>query len=271
MLLIVNMLAFLLQWLLPTFSSFPLIKYCALSLDGLRHGYVWQLVTFQFLHDGAMHLLGNCLVIYFFGQLVEETLGRWPFLRLYFASGIIGGLFQTLAGIIFGGAFAASVVGASAGAFGLIAAFALLFPEQTILLFMFIPMRAKYLLVLEAAVAMMGVFGLLLPGTAHAAHLGGMITGIFYIRYAIHWNFRWPNLRRTSSRQPPRRLVRVSSGSSALWEHGKPNPQEELPPAEFLSKEVDPILDKINTHGIKSLTERERRILKAAGQKIEKR
>ena len=128
-------------------------------------------------------------------------------------------------------------------------------------------MRAKYLLLLCAGLTL---YGLLRPGDgiAHAAHLGGMLTGIVFVRYAMHWDWHWPKLRRTRG-EPPRRLVKVGSPSSARW--GRSKPEEDLPADEFLSKEVDPILDKISAHGIQSLTERERRILEAARQKIVKR
>src|SRR5690349_18998123 len=66
----------------------------ALSLDGLKHGFVWQLITFQFLHVNWLHLLFNCLSIFFFGRAVEMLMGRIRFLQLYFLSGIAGGLLQ---------------------------------------------------------------------------------------------------------------------------------------------------------------------------------
>ena len=276
MLVLINVVAFVLQQLLM--SRYPdFLYYSALSLDGLRHGFVWQLLSFQFLHASVTHLLSNCLAIYFLGRAVEEAVGRWPFVVLYFVSGVMGGLFQALTGLVLtlagsslGVIFAGPVIGASAGAFGVAAAFAMLFPESLLLLFFIVPIRAKYLLVLEGLIAVLGMFGVLLPGLAHAAHLGGMLTGMFFVRYAIHWHWEWPQLRRPRP-QPPRRLVRVSTGSSALWNRNRDTAVEDLPPEEFLSKEVDPILDKISAHGIHSLTERERRILEAAREKMGKR
>jgi hypothetical protein len=170
--------------------------------------------------------------------------------------------------------FAAPAVGASAGCLGLIAAFAMLYPERplTLLLFLIIPvgMRAKFLLAFSALLA---VFGILFPAgrhTADVAHLGGIITGIVFVRYALHWDFRWPRLRRTGG-EPPRRLVKVGTGSSTLRGRSKASAEDDLPAEDFLSKEVDPILDKISAHGIQSLTERERRILEAARERMGKR
>jgi membrane associated rhomboid family serine protease len=283
MLLLVNVAAFVLQLIVSGSWRFStnefLDKYFALSLYGLSHGYVWQLVTFQFMHGGPIHLLLNCWAIFIFGREVEEALGRKTFLTLYLSSGVLGGLVQMLGALLVGGHFAGPVVGASAGAFGLIAAFATLFPERplTMLLFFIIPvnMRAKFLLWLSAVIAVAGIGYSLSKGAdlkyniADAAHLGGMLGGILFVRYAIHWH--WPGLRRTSSRQP-RRMVKVGARDGGLWGRTKPPVEEEdLPPEEFLRKEVDPILDKISAHGIQSLTERERRVLEAARTKMAKR
>jgi membrane associated rhomboid family serine protease len=272
-LLVVNVVAFILQSAVSQFSSFPINGYFALSVDGLRHGFVWQLLTYQFMHGGWLHLLLNCWAIYVFGREVEDTLGRNSFLVLYFSSGVIGGLFQALAGVLLKGMFAAPVVGASAGAFGLVAAFATLFPERslTLLLFFIIPvsMRAKFLLLFSA---LLTVFGIIFPmdNIAHAAHLGGMLTGIVFVRYAIHWHWQWPRRQRIRS-QPLRPMVKVPGRTSALWAQNQGGLEEDMPPDEFLSKAVDPILDKISAHGIQSLTERERKILETAREKMGRR
>jgi membrane associated rhomboid family serine protease len=274
-------LAAIIQKVLKDSTSFQVDKYLALSLSGLKQGYVWQLLSFQFLHSGLMHLAGNCLVIFFLGRPVEEALGRKSFLLLYFSSGIVGGLCQTLAGVFanvvglhdYAPYFTGPVVGASAGGFGITAAFALLFPDQILLLFMIIPMRAKYLLWLSIAIAGWGVarpenslFG---QRVADAAHLGGILAGFIFVKYAVHWHFQWPQLNRRA-RTPMRRLVKVHSHKPG-WGRDKPVVEEDLPPEEFLSKEVDPILDKISAQGIQSLTDRERRILEAARTKMGKR
>jgi membrane associated rhomboid family serine protease len=272
-LLVVNVGAFILQNVLYRFTDFPTNGYFALSVEGLRHGFVWQLLTYQFMHGGWMHLLLNCLAIYFFGRELEETLGRKSFLALYFSSGVIGGLFQALAGVLLKGAFAVPVVGASAGAFGLVAAFATLYPERPLMLLLFfiipVNMRAKFLLLFSGLLA---VFGILFPtdNIAHAAHLGGILAGIVFVRYAIHWHWHWPRFQR-AQRSPLRPLVKVPRRTSGLWGQTQSGVDEDLPPEEFLSKEVDPILDKISAHGIQSLTDRERRILETAREKIVRR
>jgi hypothetical protein len=150
-----------------------------------------------------------------------------------------------------------------------------LFPDRslTLLLFFIIPvtMRAKFLLLFSG---LLSLFGLLFPGStgsvADAAHLGGLLSGIFFVRYALNWSFKWPSLNRRRN-EPTRRLVKVSSANAGRWGRAKTVGPPELPADEFLSREVDPILDKISAHGIQSLTERERRILEAARERMGKR
>jgi hypothetical protein len=155
----------------------------------------------------------------------------------------------------------------------LVAAYATLYPERPLMLLLFfiipVSMRAKFLLLFSALLA---VFGLVFPmdNIAHAAHLGGILAGIVFVRYAIHWNWHLPRLRRPRS-QTVRPLVHAQRRVSAPWGQKQGGVDEDLPPDEFLSKEVDPILDKISAHGIQSLTERERRILETAREKMVRR
>lgn len=285
-LLIVNVVAFVLQAIsyrafLPAYANAvpPTDAFFALSVTGLKAGYLWQLLTFQFMHGGLVHLLLNCWGLYVFGRAVEEALGRRSFLLLYFSSGVLGGLLQMLGALVWKTNFGGMVVGASAGIFGLVAAFATLYPERqlTLLLFFIVPvnLRAKYLLLLSGVVAVLGILfskavAVLFGNAAHAAHLGGMFMGIAYVRQIIHWQWRWLNFRRPPRRPPRRELVNVMTSKWPGARKTGPGDSEEISTEEFLSREVDPILDKISAHGIQSLTERERKILETARKKISK-
>src|SRR3982751_5348178 len=97
-LIIINIAIFFLQR--PLFQAVN-PGYLVLSLEGLKHGYLWQLLTFQFLHAAnPLHVVFNCLAIYFFGRPVEMALGRSRWLAIYFGSGIAGGLMQMLFAIV---------------------------------------------------------------------------------------------------------------------------------------------------------------------------
>jgi len=186
-LVVVNVLIFLAEKVADKYSHGNYLEWLnllALSVPGLKSWHLWQLFTFQFLHGGWLHLILNCWALYVFGQELEENLGRVRFLKLYLFSGVIGGLIQLLCAVLASRFFGEILLGASAGVFGLIAAYAALFPERelTLLLFFVIPvtLRAKTLLFWGAAIA---IIGALFPrdNVAHAAHLGGMLGGLVYL------------------------------------------------------------------------------------------
>jgi membrane associated rhomboid family serine protease len=235
----------------------------ALSKDGLAHGYVWQLLTYQFMHAGWMHLFLNSWAIFFFGNELEMLLGGRRYLTLMFSSGIVGGVFQVLVAMLWPQFFDGPVVGASACAFGLIAAFAMLFPEfeLTMLLFFVVPlrMRAKTLLIGSFVIALMGI---IFPWdniassahhVANAAHLGGMAMGWFYVKKII--------------KNPA--LLGIEGDNQDF----RPQPAKPVEKAasEFQEGDVDAVLDKISARGINSLTARERAILEAARKKMAQR
>ena len=268
-LIIVNAIIFVFELLVSGYAQSLYIEnhYFALSKKGLESGFVWQLLTFQFMHAGLLHLLFNSLAIYFFGRPVENALGRRHFVTLYLTSGVIGGLVQMLFAVLMPNYFDAPVVGASAGALGLVAAFAILYwQEQFSLLIYFIPvsMTGKTLLAVSLGLAFVGM---LIPnsGIANAAHLGGILTGGFYVRLFIQgrWGQPWA--------AGPREFAGPRAGKTSFWRSGADQPDEDLSTDEFVKSEVDPILDKISRHGIQSLTERERQVLEKARNRMAKR
>ncbi len=249
-------------------------NYLALSLDGLKHGFIWQLLTFQFLHGGLLHLLLNLIAIYFFGRPMEDYLGRRRFLQLYLGSGVVGGVCQVvLDGFILNDPGRA-VLGASAGAFGLVSAFATLFPDRTLTLLVFfvlpISLRARTLIWISIGIGVLGLLGVLDPGVAHAAHLGGILAGFLFVRGFVQgrgFRIRW-----VAPTSPNRSRILVGTAAKrAAWQRADASKLDALPPEEFISREVDPILDKISAHGFQSLTERERQILEKARAKISRR
>jgi membrane associated rhomboid family serine protease len=172
--------------------------YYALRREGLSEGHWWQLITFQFLHGGFLHLFLNCWGIWVFGPPVEHVLGKRNFLTLYLASGVAGGLLQVGASVL-SSKFAGPVVGASAGLFGLIAAFTTLYPDirLTVLLFLVIPvkMTANTMLTVAAGLTVVGLFvtgfwpNLAINRVAHAAHLGGLLAGLGFLRWKMRTLF----------------------------------------------------------------------------------
>jgi membrane associated rhomboid family serine protease len=269
-LIVVLLVAFVIQSVLLFYGDINLIEDLALSVQGLSHGKIWQLLTFQFLHAAPWpwHVLFNCLALFFFGRSVEETLGPKKFLSLYFLSGLAGGLLHVIMTVVLPRHEDIPVVGASAGICGIIAIFCALNPmrELTTWIYFFpITIRARYFLMF---LSLFSAFGTLIPfgNTAYAAHLGGILTGLAYVRWRDKWERLFQRWRRSSGQRREEELVNAARVRGRPWREGT----TETPPEDFMAKEVDPILDKISTHGIHSLTERERKILDAARKKIRK-
>jgi len=270
LLIIINVGVFLLQGVFHGSSQFR--ELFPLSVEGLRHGYIWQLLTYQFLHGSLMHILLNCWGIFVFGRVVEQALGRRRFWALYLTSGVAGGILQVVATLSWHGHFGGVVMGASAGLFGLIAAFATMLPHaELMLIFPPVTLKAKTLLTISAGMAiagmlfpnLLGVIGLG-ANVAHAAHLGGMLGGVIYIRMLRQRSGAWPG-------EPPapraRPLFGFGSGKPAK-PGGSTIIEVEEVSDDYVANKVDPILDKISKHGIHSLTERERKTLDEARKKM---
>jgi hypothetical protein len=212
------------------------------------------------------------LTLYSFGAAIEGSLGTRRFLQSFFGAGLAGGILQVLVTWLLypANSWAIPTVGASAGIFGIIAVSAMMNPHGTIMFFVF-PMRAYWFLIAAGLIS----FYLMVVGggrVAHAAHLGGILFGVAYVKWFLNNDWRFPKINfRRAPRQRQRELVTAPAGS--FWKKTKPVvvDDEPLPSGDFISKEVDPILDKISAHGMQSLTERERRILEAARAKMAKR
>src|ERR1043166_2311053 len=90
--LVVNIVVFLAEYVNGQQSHEAFLEYGALSLEGIKRGFVWQFLTYQFLHGGLPHLVLNSLALYFFGRPLEEMLSKRAFLKLYLLSGLGGGM-----------------------------------------------------------------------------------------------------------------------------------------------------------------------------------
>ena len=189
-LLIINGLVFLGQQV-PITANLLLLFFGLWPLAtplGYGDFYLWQLVTYGFLHGGMGHLFFNMFALWMFGSQIESTWGSRRFAIYYFACVIGAGLIQLAVAAASGDTY--PTIGASGGVFGILLAFGMLFPNQIIvLLFPPIPMKAKWVVlgygILELFFATSGTQ----PGVAHAAHLGGMAFGLLLILY---WRGKLP-------------------------------------------------------------------------------
>ena len=198
----------------------------------LHEGYLWQVLTYIFLHGGLTHLIFNMFAIYMFSPSLENLWGESKFL-IYF---LICGVGAALLTIAVGPSSLVPTVGALGAIYGLLLAYAQIFPDSVFYLGFVLPIRAKHFIVL---LFFMEFFLAQTPSAiARFAHLGGLLTGLIYFKAPELLNF-----------------VRFSRQRASL-------PKERRPPLE----EVDRILDKIKTKGVGSLTAREKETLEKASE-----
>jgi membrane associated rhomboid family serine protease len=200
-LLIANGLVFVLQWYV--IGDFALDSFKLWPLGG---GFMpWQLLTYGFMHGGGMHLFFNMFALYMFGAPLEYTWGQKRFLTYFLVCVVGAGLIQLGIGSwnVAHGGDAYPTVGASGGVFGLLLAFAMLFPNQQLIVFPLpFPIKARTFVILYGALELVLGFNGWQSGVAHFAHLGGMLFGWLMIRY---WRGQPP----FNKRKPPGpRIVR---------------------------------------------------------------
>ena len=206
--------------------------------------YVWQLVTYMFLHGGMFHIFLNLFVLWMFGSEIERHWGTREFYKYYFITGFGAGIFN----VVFQHSAQFSIVGASGAIYGLLLAYGLMFPNRPILLYFLFPIPAKYFVLLFGALAFFSAFSAGNDGIAHFAHLGGMVVGFLYLR------FDWRISQALSQLK--------STGRSKVMNlhRGKNDDSEDV------KGRIDEILDKINEVGYENLTEEEKGILHRASK-----
>lgn len=203
----------------------------------------WTIVTYMFLHGGFMHIAFNMIALFFFGPRVEQRIGSRPFTILYFLSGITG----ALASLVF--MPNAPIVGASAGVFGVMLAFAHFWPHEPIYIWGIIPVPARILVIVTTVLTLWSGFGGRGGNVAHFAHLGGYVGAFVYLKWLDR---KRTTFKRRVEQAPPEATERASAAYKAI---------DMTRIHEVNRDEVNRILDKISAKGIGSLTAQERLFL----------
>ena len=213
-LVILNAGIFLLTLLLA--ASVPsagrwILAYLGLVPGMVAHGYLWQVVTYAFLHGGILHIGFNMLALWMFGSTLEIDWGRRRFLELYFFAAV-GAALVTI-GISFSGTLGLApntpTIGASGAIYGLLIAFGMGYGDRELMLFPLpIVIKAKYFVGAWIFVAL----ALALQGSGSSvAHLGGVFFGFLYVKLLLRrrisarasgsslslrdWYYRWKRRR----------------------------------------------------------------------------
>jgi membrane associated rhomboid family serine protease len=197
-LLIANVGIFIIRWILSASSAGAFLQNFDLVPGEVVHRFaVWQLVTYMFLHSGIGHILWNMLALWMFGAELERLWGTRRFLRFYFTCGILAGVTVVVCAYLFGGVWLPTL-GSSGAIYGILVAYGLMFPDQTILFSFLIPMKSKYFVMIIGGIVflqsyMAAVGGQQGSNIAVMAHLGGLVAGFFLLRgRRLHLQVRQP-------------------------------------------------------------------------------
>jgi len=214
----------------------------------LNKFFIWQLATAALLHaQGMWHLLLNCIIIFFFGRIVEQRLGMKRYLLFCLGATVTASLFYLLWGVLRTDLH--PMLGASGLGMGLLALAALWYPHMTVLLFFVLPMPlwilAIALLVIELLQALSADSNI-----AHTAHLGGALYGWIYYRYGARIDSLFRAIDRNSNERRRKK------------ERRRAEEEQEL------RCRLDLILDKVNKEGMPALSDEERRFLKRASARL---
>ncbi len=287
-LLIINIVVFFIQMIMDniSFGGMPgwyvINRYFALNpltgVDAAGNPYnfqIWQLITYQFLHGGFMHIFFNMFALWIFGVELEYLFGSKKFLFYYLMCGVGAGLLHVFGSPILQ-SISAPTIGASGAVYGVLIAFALYFPDRYIfLLFPPMPIKAKYLIAFYILIEFMSVGSN--NYVAHLAHLGGAFFGFLFVMYDKRHNIDIDRMYRkvknlfsssgsgsqTQFRQPKRKKSDSDVQDAEFYEiNSKEEKKDQVD-----QEEIDRILDKISKDGYQNLTEREKRILFEASKK----
>lgn len=231
------------------FSTYLIYWFGLLPNIVFANFYVWQFFTYMFLHGDFIHILLNMFILWMFGCEVERYMGFSSFLKYYFFCGVGGGLFH----VLLHSNSQTPVIGASGAIYGILAAFAILFPDRRIMLFpFFITLKAKHLVLIFFGITLLfGIIGKQ-DGIAHFAHFGGMIFGFLFLKVEKHI----ANMNEIiSTKQQQRKFLSLTKKRRRYQQ---------------LRDEVDGILDKIIEVGYENLTNEEKTTLKEASDLFSK-
>jgi membrane associated rhomboid family serine protease len=241
----------------------------------------WQYFTYMFLHGGLGHIFFNMLALWMFGMELENLWGSKRFLAYYLIAGLGAGIVHTVVTALMGTANGPAV-GASGAIYGVLIAFGMLFPDRIIYVNFFIPMKAKYLVMIFIAYDLVtGIMGG--DGVAHFAHLGGGLFGFLMLQIGGKMTLggifdRIPGFKTTSDprmeawerpsqqRRQPSNVIDVEFRDIARQQARRPVVQQMNFGAD--QERIDAILDKISKTGYQNLTEEEKTILLEASRKM---
>jgi membrane associated rhomboid family serine protease len=271
-----------------------LAGWLVLSPSHVLHGEVWRLATYMLLHGPPLHLVFNMLSLWMFGTPVESQWGTKRFVQYYLGCGVAAGATTLLT--------ASPTIGASGAVFGVLVAFAMLFPNLEVLFLGIFPLKAAAMVALLVVIELLTFAGAQDGATAYICHLGGAAAGYAYLKYSWRVGIWLRSVR--SSRKPAASSSWSAAASSPLASRPQvdsaslardfsarqatrtspavgqvvtpPPPSQSARPrlaAEEIAMQqrADQILDKISREGMSSLSREERELLNRHSQLLKSR
>ena len=176
-----NVAAFVLGLFLPMTGLLGLAPYAV-----IRRLWLWQPVTYMFLHGGLFHILFNMLALWMFGVELERMWGTAYFTRYYMLTGI-GAALTTLGASFLPFAFADRIyysvtIGASGASYGLLLAYAMYYPNRQVYMYFLFPVPVKVFVIIIGAISLLSALSDASGGLAHVTHLGGLVVGYVYLK-----------------------------------------------------------------------------------------
>jgi membrane associated rhomboid family serine protease len=218
--------------------------------------WLWQLLTYCFFHEGFFHLFFNLFALWMFGREIERRMGSRAFLSYYLVTALGASLTQ----VAITPHSTIPSLGASGAIYGILAAFAALFPEAVVYLYFLIPLTAKQLVLLFAGLEFLSGFSNAGSKVANFAHLGGLLTGWLY--------FKLPGITESLRFKAREAFSRSKKSSFKLFSGEAEQARRSREGAKAdLSQQVDRILEKVLREGAQSLTSEEEKIMKTYSQK----
>jgi len=216
----------------------------------------WTPFSYMFVHGDFWHVFMNMLVLFFFGPPLESKWGSREFARYYLICGL-GGVALSFLLVSY------SIIGASAAVYGVMLAFAMVWPDAPIYVWGIFPVKAKWLVAFLVVVTFSSAVGGAGGGIAHFAHLGGFVAGLLYLKTDWRASQTIQNMGKAAR---ARRFAIVPREEREAAEGAQRRRSDDSGEKKTLDA-VDRVLDKISAEGMVSLTEQEKQLLDEVSKK----
>jgi len=148
----------------------------------LKKYFVWQFISYMFMHGSVFHLLVNMLMLWMLGTELYTIWGTWFFIKYYFICGIGAGVAVVFLSFLIPSSFMVPTIGSSGAIFGLLLAYGLIFRDRVLYVLGLFPVKAMKLVLIMGAIELVSMFSQENSSISHLAHLGGLVTGFAYLR-----------------------------------------------------------------------------------------